>query len=141
MGEEVRQELCRLVIPFDLNRTNPNKRHARDGRFDGIKRRQEKNALIAAARLTWKAAGRPRSASKVRYSLIVRRGVRCEDDNAWAAFKSARDALFCGIRFADDGGAITPNDDRKWVEMGSLTWETGLRWKGRPEIVVIVETL
>lgn len=142
MGEEVRQELCRLVVPFDLWCTSPNRTHYRDPMMNNRAARRTKNLLITAARLAWKKAGRPRSEGPVRYSLLIRRGRCFESDNAWSAFKAGRDALFCGIRFADDGGAITPNDNDQWVQMGSLTWETGKAWAGnRAEIVVIVETL
>lgn len=143
MGQETQwREFCRITVEFDLWRTSPNRRIAKDPKRDAGAKRAEKNALITAARWAWKLAGRPKAAGRCRYSLLIRRGKRFESDNAWSAAKALRDSLFCGLRFADDGGAITPNDGDTWLEMGELQWETGKAWgRNREQIVVIVETL
>jgi isopropylmalate/homocitrate/citramalate synthase len=128
-------EPIRVVVPFDINRCSPNKRHSRDGTRDTHARRAQKNALIDAARWAWKAAGRPQAAGPVTYRVLVRRSAAIEDDNAIAACKAARDALFCGKRFADDGGAITPNDTAAWVRFERLEQEVKRAFKGREEVV------
>ncbi|HEU4754609.1 MAG TPA: hypothetical protein VFU47_15980 [Armatimonadota bacterium] len=127
--------MIQVRVQFDLNRTNPNRRHCLNPMRDQRARRAEKNALIEAARWAWKQAGRPQAEGPVRYRVRVRRSARLEDDNAIAGLKAARDALFCGKRFADDGGAITLNDNANWLTFDGLIWETARKYRFREEVV------
>jgi hypothetical protein len=86
----------------------------------------------AAALVAWLAAGRPRLRRKVRVSVIVRRGRKMDDDNIIGGLKAARDFLF-------GGGRITPSDSPEWVEMGTVTQQTGIQWRDRAHVVFVIE--
>lgn len=118
-------ELCRIIIPWDVNRTSPNRR------LHWARR----NVLNQSAKLLafnqWVQAGRPTARDTVRVSVIVRRYRRLDNDNALAGCKPVFDGLF--------RDAITPDDGPEWVTLGTVTQETGARWLGAEEVEVIVE--
>jgi hypothetical protein len=134
-------ELARIRVQFDIYRTSPNKTHYANAVWDRRARREHKNASITAGRWAWKIAGRPQAPGPVRVRTIIRRAKEFDADNATAAMKGIRDALFCGTRFADDGGAVTPDDANAWVQFERPEWEIGREWKGREEVVFVVERL
>ncbi len=88
----------------------------------------------ARAWLAWAAAGRPRAQGKVRLDFIVRRGRSVDSDNAISSMKSILDGL------TDQPGrpALLPDDSARWVELGTVVFETGARWRGQEEVVVRV---
>lgn len=117
-------EICRLVVPLDVNEMNPNRR----GKLRAwIK---AKTLHKKTARLVWIAAGKPATAAPVTVSVVIRRQRRLDEDNARASLKAIFDGLF--------KQAITPDDSPKWVRLGSLTQEVGVRWKLRPEVEIVV---
>lgn len=116
-----------ITVPFDAHRLSLNQRlHWRE-------RHRRTQAVKEAARWAWKAAGCPQSPVPVRVSMIVRRGRTIDHDNAITGTKAARDGLF--------NGAITPNDGPQWLTLGAVTQEVGKQWRGKPEVVFIIEPL
>lgn len=117
-------EVCRLVIPVDVNEMNPNRR----GKLRAWIRAKTRHK--DTARLAWIAAGKPAAETQVTVSVIIRRQRQLDEDNARASLKAIFDGLF--------KQAITPDDSPKWVKLGSLTQQTGDRWKLKPEVEIIV---
>lgn len=114
-----------LSIPYDPQLLSPNLRlHWRT-------RAKRTKAAREAARLAWIAAGRPTSAVPVVLHAIIRRARRIDDDNAWGCLKAIRDGVFT------DG--FTPNDSPAWVQMGTLKQHAEKYWKGREEVILIVQ--
>lgn len=118
-------EVCTLIIPLDANEMNPNRRRKLR---DWIR---TKTAHKNAARIVWREAGKPVSASPVVVSVTIRRGRLLDEDNARASLKAVFDGLF--------KQAITPDDSPQWVKLGTLTQEVGKRWKLKPEIEIVVK--
>lgn len=125
----------RIVVEWDPNLLNPN----RAIRLHWHEKSRRRNVAIDAARLAWKAAGRPQMPGKVRVSVTICRARSFDEDNAWGSLKAVKDALFCGKRFADDGGAITPDDSRQYVQLGEVRFDIGKQWKGREQVIFEVE--
>lgn len=120
-------EVCRLIIPVDPNDCTPNRRRNLRGYI------RAKKAHKLAAQAIWINAGRPVADGKVRVHAVVRRGRTMDDDNVWAGLKPVRDGLF--------KNAITKDDGRQYVEIGTLQMETGDRWKRCPEVEIVVEAI
>lgn len=118
-------EICRLVIPLDINEMNPNRRGKLREWIRTKKRHKD------TARLAWIAAGKPMSESLVAVSVIVRRGRLLDEDNARAGLKAIFDGLF--------KRGITPDDSPKWVTLGELTQQVGGEWRYAPEVEIIVK--
>jgi hypothetical protein len=117
-------EVCRLIIPVDVNEQNPNRR----GKLrNWIRAKMEHKK---AAYYVWVKAGKPKARSLVTVSVIVRRGHMLDEDNARASLKAVFDGLF--------KKAITPDDSPEWVRLGTLTQEINKRWKYAPEVEIIV---
>jgi hypothetical protein len=116
-----------LIVPWDPHRTSDNslrRKHwsVRSGEFKTAK---------TLARLMWARADWPKAAKKVRASFVIRRGRQMDPANVIGGLKPVIDGLFvCGI---------TPDDNSRWLQIGSVTIETGKQWRDRPEIVVTVE--
>lgn len=120
-----------IRVPWDVQRTSPNQRkHWRA--WARIKKDAQE-----AARYGWMLAGRPVFTERVRVSIIVRRARVIDQDNAWAACKPLVDQIFNAKRNAGEGAL--PDDSQKWLELGSVTLQTGKAWKLRPEVVFVVE--
>lgn len=117
-------ELCRLIVPVDVNQMNPNRR----GKLrDWIR---TKTAHKKAAWGVWVQAGKPKAQTPVIVSVIVRRGKQLDEDNARASLKAVFDGLF--------KKAITPDDSPAWVKLGTLTQEIDKRWKYAAEVEIVV---
>jgi hypothetical protein len=116
-----------LTVPFDIGRLSPNRR------LHHLERARLTRQARTTGRLAWLQAGRPQAPARVRVSMLVRRGRECDQQNLWAAAKGVVDGVFCG--------ALTPDDSPRWVELGAVTQECGGRWKGREEVVFLVETV
>lgn len=117
-------ELCRLIVPVDVNEQNPNRRRKLR---DWIR---AKTAHKKAAWAVWVKAGKPKAQSAVTVSVVVRRGHMLDEDNARASLKAVFDGLF--------KKAITPDDSPQWVRLGTLTQEIDKRWKYAPEVEIVV---
>jgi hypothetical protein len=114
-----------LKIHYDPQLLSPNLRlHWRQ-------RAKRTQAAREAARLAWLAAGSPVSDAPVVLHAILRRARRIDDDNAWGCLKALRDGVFT------DG--VTPNDSPAWVSMGTLRQQAEKRWKGREEVIFIIQ--
>ena len=121
------KEVCRLVIPVDINLANPN----RIGSLHWSKQRKIKSDLALVARSVWTKAGRPRANGQVSISVIIRRARRLDEDNAWSSLKSCIDAIF------NDG--ITPNDSPKWVTLNHpLHQDISPSYKGKESVEFLV---
>lgn len=114
--------MIRIVVPCDLWDTSPNHRI----RPPAAKRRLQRLSR-ETAQWSWIAAGRPKSAVPVRYTIVYRRETELDDDNAIAASKWIRDGLFVG--------AITPSDGSKWVKFAGVVFERSTV----PEVEIRVE--
>jgi hypothetical protein len=121
-------EICRLVIPANLSKTNPNRA---TGHWAGLYR--AKKALKADAEKIWLVAGRPRSKTPVRVNVIARCWQKMDRDNIVASLKACFDGLF--------KGAITEDDSPEWVTIGTVEQENGKQWRLRPEVEIIVEEM
>lgn len=130
-------ELVRITVEFDLNRTNPNRMVS----LHWSEKMRRKNLAIMMGRLAWRAAGCPKLTGVVRVEVTVRRARTMDAGNVWAAAKPLIDALFCGNRFAQDGGAITLDDSPRYLRLGDVHFETSKQWKGREEVVFAVEEI
>src|SRR3972149_3070616 len=75
-AEETR--VIRIVVPFDINLTNPNRMQSLHWR--GRRQREARGKYLAT--MAWMAAGKPTASRAVGVTLIVRRGRRLDDDNA-----------------------------------------------------------
>ena len=118
-----------IIVPFDPHRTSLNQRlHWRE-------RCRRNQAAAEAAHYGWAKAGRPYTERRVRVSVLVRRGRVLDRDNVIAGLKPVADLLFSRRH----GIAMTPDDGPQWVEWGSVEFETGKRWRDRPEVVLVVE--
>lgn len=121
-------EICRITVPLDPAPLSPNRMNGRHWRSATILKAKARDA----AQWAWYSAGRQRARVPVIVSVIVRRGRVLDDDNLKASLKCVIDALF--------KGAVTPDDSLKYFELGALKQETGKIWKGREEIVFIVNS-
>lgn len=122
-----RTEIARITVPYDVQRLSPNLRlHFHE------RARRTKVARFLARR-AWEQAGSPRATGPVRVSLLVRRGRSIDQQNVWCATKSICDGIFCA--------GLTPDDAPEWVTLGTVTQEPGRQWRGREEVVLIVEAL
>lgn len=123
-----------ITVRWDPATTSPNrlvgKKKGHIGRLVGSARQ--------AAAEGYLLAGRPQIAGKVRVSLIVRRGRTMDDDGVWGGLKWCRDQLFNRTKY---GHGVTPDDSPRWFVGGGITWETGAQWKGREQVVYIVEEI
>ena len=129
---------ARVRVPVDPNEFSPNKRFARHPNSNAVLRREKSRAMAMAAETAWLDAGSPVAPGPVIVTMIIRRGVRLDDDNARAGLKSVRDRLFCAKRYEEQGGAITPNDGHTHVTEWRIQWDTGKRWKGAEEVEYVV---
>lgn len=117
-------ELCRLIVPVDVNDANPNRVHKlRD------KMRIQKFHRNTAHKV-WLAAGKPRSESPVMIDVFIRRGRVMDQLNIWAGLKYVLDGIF--------NKALTPNDSEKWLRLGRVEQQTGGKWKYAPEVEIVV---
>jgi hypothetical protein len=123
-----------LRIAWDAGRLTPNKTRgmhwAEVGRLS--------DHAKTAARVAYYAAGCPEIDGKVRISIVVRRPRRTDPDATLASVKPIVDALFCRDK---NGTGITPDDSDRYVEYGSISQETGARWRGCEEVEIRVESL
>src|SRR5688572_9515766 len=120
-------ELCRIIIPVDVNEANPN-------RFRSLRQKMRvKRDHIDAAKLCWVKAGRPMSEVKVRVSVIIRRARKLDPDNAIASLKHLIDGIF--------KDAITKDDSDKYIELGIVSQETNAKYKSSPEVEFVVECI
>lgn len=118
-------ELCRIIIPVDVNEANPNRiKKLRD-------RMRIKRLHQDAARWCWVKAGKPMSDGKVKVSVIIRRARKLDPDNAIASLKHVIDGLF--------KDAVTKDDSDKFIELGLVSQETDAKYKNSPEVEFVVE--
>jgi hypothetical protein len=122
-------EIARITVPIDPNATNPN----RIGGANRYVQSRAKRAAWLAARSAWVKAGRPKAFNTVVVHLIVRRLRVMDEQNIWAALKSACDGLFVN--------AICDDDSPKNLRIGHIEQQTGKRFEKNPEVVFIVEEL
>lgn len=138
-------ELARIVVPWDAERTSenglPTHRMARAGVI--------KQARGLAYR-AWEAAGKPTFRERVRARAVIRRGQALDPSNLDGSLKSCLDGIFVGLLYFVRAGntrrqvklaGMLPDDSAKWLEWGGTTQEVNPRWRGREEVVVIVEPL
>lgn len=119
--------VAQISVSVDVQGASPNNR----GHWRKLYR--IKKAMREAAQWAWVAAGKPVSDVPVRYSILIRRARRIDGDNAIACCKPLIDGLF--------HKAVTPSDSGRWVTLGTVTQETGKKWKLAPEVVVTIEKL
>lgn len=84
--------------------------------------------------LAWRDARVGRVEGKARIQFVVRRGRVVDPDNALASCK----ALIDGLKDEPGRPALLPGDSARDVEYAPVRFETGARWKARPEVVVLV---
>lgn len=120
------RELCRIVVEADPNLCSPNRRRKVRTYI------QHSTAHKQLAQVAWRKAKRPVAPGPfpITVNVIVRRGNRMDEFNAWAGMKHVIDGLFVK--------AITPDDSAKYVRQGSITIEVGPQWKKFPHVEVIV---
>lgn len=122
-----RLELCRLIVPVDVNDANPN-------RLRSLRQRMRVTKLHRdTARLIWLRAGKPRSTGPVEIDLIVRRGRRLDQLNIWAAMKHVVDGIFVK--------GLTPDDSEKWLRPGKVEQQIERRFTYMPEVEIIVRQI
>lgn len=123
------KEIVRFIVPVDVNEAAQNRMmHWR-------KRANVAAAHRHAANVIWMKAGKPTAAEvelPVTVNAIIRRGRKIDEFNAPACLKHVIDGLFVD--------AFTPNDDARFVLMGTITQEIGAKWKKAPEVELIVMT-
>lgn len=119
-------ELCRVTVPWDPNRLNPN----RVSRCHWSVPAQRRTGAREAALIGYRQAGCPEINEPVDVLVTVRRGRALDDDNVWAALKAVRDVLF--------NRALTPSDAPRWVRYLPLVQESAAKWKGREEVLFVV---
>ena len=111
-----------ITILTDPSRLSLNQRlHWRE-------RKRRNDAAKSAAYLGWLDAGRPTLDGPVTMDVLVRRGRVMDEDNIITGLKGTCDALVkCGLLSDDKASVLT------W---GSVTQETGRKWRGREEVVL-----
>ena len=130
--------VIRIIVAHDPARTSPNQR------LHWAERHRRNDAARAAARAGWLQAGCPVATGLVRISFIVRRARKLDADNALAGCKPIIDALFGQRRRARQPalpGLVTPDDSPRWLTLGEVRQETGARWRRRPEVEVVIESV
>ncbi len=125
MGPE---EEVRLIVPWDPARLSPNLR------LQPSERRRRERASAVAASFARRWAGDPRLEGPVVVRYVVRRARAMDDDNAEAALKHVRDALFNRKR---NGEGITLDDSPARLSSLGVTFEIAPRYKRREEVLVI----
>ena len=119
------KELCRLIVPVDINDANPN-------RLRNLRQRMRVTKLHRdTARLSWLRAGKPVATGRVEIDLIVRRGRRLDQSNVWSAMKHILDGIF--------NRALTPNDSEKWLRLGGIEQQIERRYTYMPEVEIVVK--
>ncbi len=119
------KELCRIIVPVDVNDANPN-------RIRNLRQRMSVTRLHRdTARLCWLRAGKPTSSKPVEIDIIVRRGRRLDQLNIWAAMKHIVDGIFVK--------ALTPDDSEKWLTPGKIEQQIERRFTYTPEVEIIVK--
>lgn len=116
--------ICRLIIPVDVNDANPNRLRTLRQKMRVTKYHRE------TARTAWIAAGKPKSTVPVIIDIIIRRGRTMDQGNIWAGLKHVIDGIF--------KKALTPDDSEKWLRLGRIEQQTGGKWRYAPEIEIVV---
>lgn len=129
MAPPTTPEPIEIVVPFDPQRLSPNLR------LHYLERARRNKRAREAARLGWLQAGRPRMQEPALVTVIVRRPRRIDPDNALAACKSALDEL---LSPRNNGCGVLPDDSSQWVRYSPVEFETGPRFKGKAQIVVLL---
>lgn len=126
-------EALRITVKWDSSKTSANRhRGASIGRAREWARFQAE--ARRAARSAWILAGEPRLDCPVRVSLLVRRGRVMDLGNIVGGCKPLMDGIFTN--------AVTPDDSPKWVaELGGVKQIAGKEWKGKEEVVFIIEPI
>lgn len=119
--------MIRIVVPWDPNRTNPNRMMSLHWAAKG---KLAKQARLLAC-LCWQQAGSPVASGPVRVCVTVRRGRVMDQGNIWAGLKHVIDGIFVG--------ALTPDDSPRWLQLGDVRQETGKQWRGREECEFLIE--
>lgn len=123
------REIVRFTVPVDVNEAAQNKR---------MHWRKRANVVAAhrrAANAIWMKAGKPTAAESewpVTVNAIIRRGRAIDEWNAPGCLKHVIDGAFVK--------AFTPDDDARFVLMGTVTQEIGKQWRKAPEVEIIVMT-
>lgn len=123
--------IARLSVPFDVGRLTPNKTR---GKHWGAVLLLTRRAQLAA-RCAYLQAGSPIWEGPVTVALTVRRARKLDPDAALSGAKAVLDALF---RRRDLGYGVTWDDSARFVEFAPVRQETGMRWRGREEVLVVV---
>lgn len=125
------REAVTITVPWDPARLGAN----RTRRMLWQERARLTQVAREAAFCAWRAAGRPVIDGKVEVSLLVRRGRVLDPDNALAGCKAVLDQLLCRRR---NGAGVVEDDSAAFVDYVSVRFETGARWRLRPEVVVTI---
>lgn len=114
----------KLVIEWDVQLTNPNRRLA--WRLWTIIHKRARRA----GRFAWEDSGWPESDARVILDVVVHRAHRLDQANIWSALKQVLDGVFV------DG--LTRDDNEKWLVLGSVKQEIAPEWKGKEQVVFLV---
>lgn len=121
------RELCRILVPWDVQRTNPNRVVSKMHHYD--RNRLNRQAKEWAG-LAWREAGEPRARGPVRLHIHSRRAKPIDIANIAAGAGPIINGLF--------KGQITPDDGPPWILSLTVTQETGTQFKGSESLEVIV---
>lgn len=98
---------------------------------------RRKQTWKTRARLAWHQSGCPEFHGRVRLTLTLRRGRRCDPDNAFACTKS----LIDGLKSEPGRPGLFVDDSSRWLEL-TVQQEVSPRWKGpKAEVLVRAEPL
>jgi hypothetical protein len=110
-------DICVLFVPYELQHSNPNRTRGRHWK----QAEAASDTAHAAALWAYREADDPVNAEPVHVDYLVFRERVLDDDNAVAALKPVRDALF--------KGRLAPDDSTRYVRNGEVRFITGARWR------------
>jgi hypothetical protein len=126
-----------LVIPGDPAALSPN------ARLHPAARRQLVRDWKAKTWDAWEKAGRPRLTPPVAICFLVRRARKMDQDNCAnsLALKGMLDVLTDRHCPYEQSGQMLPDDGPDQVPFISVGQQVGPEWKGREEVLMIVEEI
>ncbi len=91
-----------------------------------------KKVARTAARYAWIEAERPRMTGPARLTLIVRRGMKTDDDAMISGAKEIRDEIGKCLGYPSD----------RWIMQGPVRFECGRQWRGaKAHVEVWIEAM
>lgn len=136
MGQEAKR--LEFVVHHDAGQTTQNRFRTLHWR---AQHRETLKARLAGFR-AWVDGGCPRLEERVRVSVVVRRARALDPGNLSGAVKGVLDGVLVGVKRGEVKlTALLPDDSARWVESVTCSQETGREWKGREQVIVVVETI